>query len=287
MSRTHTVGRCPAPGLAKRFALSALAILATAQLLGCAPSTLKQRNGYWADQSLSAQAYNHRVRFLVLHYTDSGTRRSLKTLTGPHVSVQYVVAPNPRDRGGKPIVYQLVPENERAWHAGVSSWRSRHHLNDTSIGIEIVNDGPIPGGWAPYPAPQVKAVIALAHDIIKRYGIKPQNVVGHSDIAPGRKTDPGPAFPWYALYRAGIGAWPNPALVKSYEQQFRNNPPSIGAMQRQLHEYGYDLPITGIYDTRTKKTLSAFQMHFRPRNYSGMVDTETEAELWALNAQYR
>lgn len=270
-----------------------LALFALAGLAGCGPpATLIKRSGYWADQSVHATAYNHRVRFLVLHYTSDRAGRALRVLTGPHVSAHYLVGPDPKTRDGEPIVRQLVPEDERAWHAGVSSWAGRHHINDSSIGIEIVNLGPLnaPGPvrrWQPYGDAQIRAVIALARDIVERYDIKPANVVGHSDISPGRKIDPGPAFPWHRLYEAGIGAWPDPQRVVFYYQRFADNLPDIGAIQRQLAHYGYDLSVTGIYDRHTQTVLRAFQMHFRPANIDGKPDADTLARLWALNDRYR
>lgn len=273
------------------LALSGLAGLCLA-LAACAPpATLKQRHGYWADQSIVATAYNQRVRFLVLHYTDGDGPRALKVLTGPQVSAHYLVGRDPNDRDGAPIVRQLVPESARAWHAGVSGWAGRRQINDSSIGIEIVNAGPTATAsgrqWPLFTEQQIRAVIALASDIVARYGIFPKNIVAHSDIAPGRKIDPGPAFPWFRLYQAGIGAWPDETRVAFYRQRFFQQIPDILQVQRALAEYGYDLAPTGLLDAATRKTLTAFQMHFRPSNYSGQPDADTLARLWALNERYR
>lgn len=275
------------------FARSATALLLVIGLAGCGPpDTLKPRPGYWADQSVAATAYNHRVRFLVLHFTSDRPGRALRVLTGPNVSAHYLVARDPDTRSNAPIVRQLVAEDERAWHAGVSSWAGRHHINDSSIGIEIVNLGPLspPGPnrrWQPYTEAQIRAVIALTRDIVARYDIKPANVVGHADVAPGRKIDPGPAFPWQRLYEAGIGAWPKPQRVSYYARRFVGEQPPIAALQRQLADYGYDLPVTGALDERTRTVLRAFQMHFRPSNAAGRPDIGTLARLWALNERYR
>ena len=148
-----------------------------------------------------------------MHYTAEDFHSSLKTLTDEHVSAHYLLPAHPQCEHGKPTVYRLVPEAMRAWHAGTSAWRGRSNLNDTSIGIEIVNKGftrsMLFTHWQPYTAEQIAVLIPLSRDIIQRYGIQPQDVVGHSDIAPQRKQDPGPLFPWRQLAQAGIGAWPD------------------------------------------------------------------------------
>nr|WP_297458770.1 N-acetylmuramoyl-L-alanine amidase [uncultured Halomonas sp.] len=269
-----------------------MALLAAALLAGCSgPATLERRNGYVADHQYTAPSHSSRVHHLVLHYTDGGEARSLATLTGPDVSVHYVVPLPARWVHGQPRIYQLVDESRRAWHAGVSAWQHRHNLNDTSIGIEIVNRGPTDTThgrvWAPYPTQQIDAVIALARDIIIRHGIDPANVVGHSDIAPARKIDPGPRFPWRRLHAAGIGAWPDDATVARYLARFRHDPPTLIQLQRALDAYGYSLEITGQLDDRTHDVLRAFQMHFRPAHYDGQPDAETAAILWALLEKYR
>ena len=260
-------------------------------IAGCTPATLKQRNGYWADQAQPAQAYNQRVRFLVMHYTGGDETRALQVLTGPSVSSHYVVGDHPPRRGGDPVVYQLVDETARAWHAGTSAWGGRRHLNDSSIGIEIVNPGPVdtPSGkvWRGFDGDQIDAVSRLARDIIARYDIAPENVVAHADISPGRKIDPGPLFPWQRLHAAGVGAWPDADLVARYQRRFAANPPSLYQTQVKLAHYGYDISATGTMDAQTRRVLRAFQMHFRPTDYSGTLDVGTQARLWALDEQYR
>lgn len=277
----------------RRRALLGLVLIGLGVLAGCGPpATLKKHRGYWADQSVQAIAHNHRIRFLVLHYTSDHDDRALRVLTGPRVSAHYLIGRQPRTRGAEPIVRQLVPERKRAWHAGVSGWAGRQHLNDSSIGIEIVNLGPIdvPGRkrrWQPYDDAQIRALVALARDIIDRYDIKPANVVGHSDISPGRKIDPGPAFPWHRLYEAGIGAWPNARRMARYRARFADQRPSVMRIQKKLAAYGYDLPLTGRLDARTRSVIRAFQMHFRSNDVNGLADADTLARLWALDDQYR
>lgn len=278
----------PRSGCARR----ALLVLLPLVLAACAtPDTLHERRGYWADQSRSAQAYNHRVRFLVLHYTGGDEARAVQVLTGPSVSSHYLVGPNPDERGGAPIVRQLVAEDERAWHAGTSSWAGRHHLNDSSVGVEIVNAGPIEtaqgAAWQGFTGEQIDAVIRLTRDLIARYDIAPENVVGHADVSPGRKIDPGPAFPWQRLHEAGVGAWPDAGRVAVYRQRFAQRMPDMREIQAALARYGYDLPITGTLDRRTRAVLTSFQMHFRPARYNGYPDVDTAARLWALNDRYR
>ncbi|HEY1611782.1 MAG TPA: N-acetylmuramoyl-L-alanine amidase, partial [Paraburkholderia sp.] len=194
-------------------------LVAAFLLAGCA-GNLIDRGAYFADTSHRAVSADSRVRFLVMHYTELDEAQSLKVLTTEAVSAHYLVPPHPPLRDGRPVVWQLVPESQRAWHAGVSSWQGTTELNAASIGIENVNAGPLDAPqdgihrvWQPYPPEQVDAIIRLAKDIVTRYQIPPTRVVGHSDIAAQRKTDPGPMFPWKALYDAGVGAWPDPATV--------------------------------------------------------------------------
>lgn len=202
-------------------------------------------------------------------------------------------------------MFQLVDEERRAWHAGASAWKNRTQINDTSIGIEIVNLGPdrsfaevehlleanpeaaVEIDWAPYPAAQIEALIALSRDIIERHGIHPTDVVAHSDIAPTRKVDPGPRFPWRELYEAGIGAWPEEHSVARWQAQFVHTPPTLAELQRALRAWGYALEITGELDRETRAVLRAFQMRFRPADYRGRTDAETAARLWALLERYR
>ncbi len=161
--------------------LASFSMLAAA----CTTPTLVNRGDYYADTSLPARSVDSRIRFLVMHYTEIGEAPSLRVLTQENVSAHYVVPDAPRTERGAPVVYQLVPESERAWHAGVSAWQGATELNGVSIGIENVNRGPIdtPHGrmWAPYPPAQVDAIVRLAKDIVARYRIPPTRVGGHTD----------------------------------------------------------------------------------------------------------
>lgn len=273
----------------------ASAILAV-MLSGCAthPTDIEARKDYFANHAFKATSQNERVRFLVMHYTALDDYHSLKTLTKNLVSAHYLVPKEPQLIQDKPVVFELVDENKRAWHAGVSSWNGRTNLNDTSIGIEIVNPGYTDSllgrrTWYPFNENQIVAVAAIAKDIIQRYQISPDNVLGHSDIAPLRKQDPGKLFPWERLATMGIGAWPDKSTVSKYlADRSPDSPAEVNTIQTLLKQYGYDqIPQNGILDEETRKTLSAFQMHFRPADISGNADAETEAIARALLEKYR
>ena len=186
--------------------------------------------------------FNERARSIdtiLLHYTAGELKQSLDRLCDPNgsnrVSAHYVV-----DRKGR--IYRLVDEKKRAWHAGVSQWKGLSDINSASIGIEIVNIGQLPDGkYDPYTEPQIKAVIALCKDIKTRHKIR--NVLGHSDVAVGRKVDPGEHFPWKRLSEAGLGFWTDDLLDPKLSDR------------AMLETIGYD-----VSDVRL--ALTAFQRHF-------------------------
>ncbi|HEY1091479.1 MAG TPA: N-acetylmuramoyl-L-alanine amidase, partial [Burkholderiaceae bacterium] len=211
--------------------------------------------------------------------------KSLRVLTtGGKVSAHYLVRDQPAE------IYGLVDETRRAWQAGVSSWGGMTSLNSGSIGIEIVNPGfvdePTGRRYFPYPQAQIDQVIALCKDIVARNHIKPEKVVGHSDIAPGRKQDPGPLFPWQQLAEAGIIPWPNADKVatKLAEYQAATELPGIAWYQEKLAKIGYGISKTGEYDVATKDALAAFQTRYRPSNFIGAPDAETAALLDVMTA---
>lgn len=291
----------------KRNFLRTAVALAVVAVVGCTahPSSavhkpaspvkagLTDRGTYYADNSVSAESQDSRVKFIILHYTAENDKHSHETLEhSDHVSVHYLVDDQPKMKNGKPVIAQLVPEEGRAWHAGVSNWQGRTSLNDSSIGIEIVNTGFTEHNgkreWYPYPEKQIEAVTLLVKDLIKRYEIEPHRILGHSDIAPLRKEDPGKLFPWQRLAEQGIGAWPDAETVKKYlAGRAPSAPVDIRGLQQILSKYGYDkIPQTGVADLATKTTISAFQMHFRPADISGNADAETEAIAKALVEKY-
>jgi len=179
-------------------------------------------------------------------------------------------------------IVQLVPEALRAWHAGQSIWQDEVDTNSRSVGIEIVNPGH-GKGYPDFPNVQIDAVMALSKDIISRHNIPPRNVLAHSDVAPGRKADPGEKFPWARLHENGIGHWVAPQLASfgGFFQLGDNGEP-IAALQAMLALYGYGIEISGDYDEATKQCVIAFQRHFRQSNIDGIADGETIATLDAL-----
>ena len=221
-----------------------------------------------------------RPDILVLHYTGMATgAEALARLRDPvaKVSSHYLV----HEDGG---TVQLVPEARRAWHAGAGAWAGATDVNGLSIGVEIVNGGHA-GGLPPFPGVQVEAVIALSRDIVARWGIRPERVLAHSDIAPARKEDPGERFPWDRLARAGIGHWVAPAPFGDgrFLSPGEEGRP-VEALQAMLALYGYDCPVTGRYDPRTAAVVTAFQRHFRPGKVDGIADASTITTLRDLLA---
>ena len=243
--------------------------------------------------SYKSTTYDKRVRFLILHYTAENFASSIESLTNK-LSAHYLI-PDPTDptyKHNQLNIFNLVPEHERAWHAGVSAWEDRTNLNDSSIGIEIVNMAPGDQStnldFPDYNEQQIQATIELCNNIITRHPeITPTRIIGHCDIAPGRKNDPGPKFPWHKLYKHGIGAWYDVKTKEKYLAKYSKNLPKISQIQSQLKNYGYAINITDNYDKQTKDCIRAFQIHFRPEKYDGIIDIETIAILSALIEKYK
>ena len=215
---------------------------------------------------------------LILHYTGTRTaEEALALLCSPaaQVSSHYLVYEDGR-------VAQLVPEANRAWHAGVSSWEGTSDINSRSVGIEIANPGH-EFGYPDFPQKQIKAVIALCQDIIKRQRIRADRVLAHSDVAPGRKQDPGEKFPWRQLHRAGVGHWVIPSRGgKGAALKTGDGGPDVFALQEELATYGYGISASGEFDSTTANIVTAFQRHFRPARVDGIADASTRITLQKL-----
>ena len=232
------------------------------------------------DTTYTSVSQDSRAQFLVIHFTSEEFHSSLKVLTEGPVSSHYLVRDDP------PIVYRLVDEGRRAYHAGMSSWKGQTQLNAASIGIEIVNLGdrgaPDALIWYDYPQAQIDVVVALVKDIVKRHDIRPDRVVGHSDIAPQRKVDPGPRFPWKRLADEGLIPWPDADAVTRRRPAFEDRLPDIAWFQQKLEQHGFAVPRNGELDPATRNVVAAFQMKYRPARFDGNPDAETAAMLDVL-----
>jgi N-acetylmuramoyl-L-alanine amidase len=248
---------------------------AIAMLSGCA-------TGLRIDRSLSTPDQSSRARYLILHYTVSDTPASIRAFTaqaGVEVSVHYLLTDQP-----VPVIYNIVDESRAAYQAGSDAgWKSDRSLNLTSIGIEIVNAGWVAGPngkvWAPFPAAQIDTLIPLIRDIMARNRIRPENVLGHSDIAPQRKQDPGVLFPWKRLAAEGLVPWPDEAIAASKRQEYAAALPDIAWFQRKLAAIGYVVPQDGVASDATRNVLVAYQTRYRPANIDGIPDADTAALL--------
>lgn len=228
---------------------------------------------------------------IILHYTGLRTGdaeaswradpggEALRWLIDPasQVSSHYLVHEDGR-------IVQLVREARRAWHAGRSSWAGETDMNSFSIGIEIANPGH-DGGLPPFADKQIEAVIALCRDISARHRIVPQRVLAHSDIAPGRKIDPGERFPWDELHRQGVGHWVKPEAISGGRFFARGDSGQpIEALRAMLAMYGYGISIEPEFDEATENVVAAFQRHFRPARVDGVADSSTILTLRNLIA---
>jgi len=228
------------------------------------------------DTRYHSQVQDSRVRYIVIHFTDENFDSALHILTKTGVSSHYLVDADP------PTIYRLVDESRRAAHAGVSFWKGERMLNSSSIGIEIVNLGDRDDtvqDFEPYPDRQIDAVIKLVRDIARRHAVPPHRIVGHNDIAPQRKTDPGPRFPWHRLFEEGLIPWPDSALVAAARPSYEQQLPSIDWFQRKLAEHGYEIETHGRLDEATRRVIAVFQMKYRPARFDGLPDAETAALL--------
>lgn len=217
------------------------------------------------------------VTMLMLHYTGmASAEAALERLCDPaaEVSAHYLV-----DEDGR--VFALVEEARRAWHAGRAQWRRTADVNSASIGIELVNPGH-EYGYRPFPEAQMAALVPLCRGILARHAIPPRNVVGHSDVAPLRKQDPGELFDWPRLAAAGIGVWPRPVEGRGRDLGPGDTGEDVERFQAALATWGYGLVADGRYGAGTEAVMTAFQRHFRPARIDGRCDAECRALLTGL-----
>lgn len=249
------------------------------------------------SKKFSSIGQNERIKYIIIHYTATTDEVGLRALTQGNVSSHYLIT----SKDEEPI-YNLVPLEKRAWHAGISSFGGRTNLNDTSIGIEITNKGVTSydetekqyGFFIPremyieFSEGQIKKLAHLLQGLISEYKIKPKDILGHSDIAPTRKIDPGAKFPWERLYREyGIGAWYNEKdkIFFMNEKLYKVTP--VSEIKKELRKYGYKINDSDEWDEESKRVVYSFQAHFNPKGLSGEMDLETFAILKALNRKYR
>jgi len=263
----------------QRLGIGRLAVLATLAVLTLLAAACA--SGPAIDRTHGAVSQGSRAQYLILHFTLEDWAGALEILTAGPVSSHYLVRDDP------PTIYQLVDESRRAFHAGVSGWRGHTNLNAASIGIEIVNAGNRLADrgtpWQPYPDAQIDAVLELVRWIVARHGIAPENILGHSDIAPQRKIDPGPLFPWRRLADEGLIRWPDDQRVAERRAIYEAAPPDVAWLQQSLARHGFEIIQTGVLDEQTRRVVAAFQMKYRPARYDGEPDAETCALLDVLN----
>ena len=219
------------------------------------------------------------ISHIILHYTDmADCEAALARLcdAAAKVSAHYLIR-----RDGH--IFQLVDEAARAWHAGVSFWQGETDMNSASIGIELDHDGHKDGKMEAFPEAQMAALISLLQEVTARHAIAPQNILGHSDVAPGRKIDPGEAFDWATLSEAGFGLWPDnvpiedvPSLALGSEDK------AVAPLQKALAAIGYQITADGVFGPQMQAVISAFQRHFRPTKIDGIADAETQTLVYAL-----
>ena len=257
-------------------------------------TTVRNIGKFQVDSSTYiSRGKEERIKFIILHYTALDNVGSIRELTGG-VSAHFLVLDEDDNK-----IYNLVPLEQRAWHAGVSAFRGRTNINDTSVGIEIVNDGiakeyrsdPNPyhpyDHYVDYKPIQIEKVAQIIKYVAEKYNIPARNIVAHSDIAPSRKKDPGAKFPWKELYdKYNIGAWYDEADKQKFMDEEKFKATSIREIKDELRKYGYEINRLDEWDKESKDVVYAFQLHFNPKNTTGEMDLETFAILKALNKKY-
>jgi N-acetylmuramoyl-L-alanine amidase len=296
--------------LLKRPATTVALLLASLLLMtGCATQTSSRvKSGVAESVTVESENQDTRVRVIVIHHTTGDFHDSFHVLTKKTerpVSSHYLI-PEPGDPSYPETdlkLYALVSEEKRAWHAGSSYWAGKTSLNDMSVGIELVNqtycrnsEQPVPEDqeipricfYPDFDDTQLAILTDLLEGILERHpDIKPTDIVGHADITPQRKIDPGPRFPWQRLYRLGYGAWYDDDTVFRYWEQFRLEMPPVLTLQTALNHYGYDIQLSGENDRQSRNVVRAFQMHFLPWQVTGEFNDQTVAVLYALLEKYR
>ncbi|CAD8124929.1 unnamed protein product [Paramecium sonneborni] len=244
------------------------------------------------------------ITFLILHYTVINFFKTLEVFTRDTdidaVSSTYVITQYESKfqiPSGK--IIQVAPEEKRAWHAGLSKWHNFINLNENSIGIELVNDGvDKQNQFVPFDDDQIKALAQLSKIIIQKHNISPVCILGHSDIAPNRKIDPGILFPWGRLYtNYGIGAWMTKEeltieAIKNYNpEELLPDKVNISFLSRHLKKYGYDIQETNVVNKQFSSVLKAFKAHFScnqiPQKYNDEPDMMDMIWIWGLTAKYK
>jgi N-acetylmuramoyl-L-alanine amidase len=260
---------------------------AVAAALAAAGCTTTTPGGVPIDTRYSSRGQDSRVLFLVIHYTVADLPISIKVLTEHEVSAHYLITDE-----APPRILRLVPEERRAWHSGPSAWKGHRQLNASSIGIEIVHPGFRLGPdrqrvYLPFPRRQIDALIPLVKDIVARHQIRPERILGHGEVSPQFKQDPGPAFPWKLFSELGITPpWPDAARVDAQRAVFESLPsgmPDVPWFQEMLAQHGYAIEKTGELDAQMRNVMMNFQMRYRPARHDGTPDAESAALLWALN----
>ena len=254
--------------------------------------------------SLKSENYSERIKFVVLHYTAGNYQDSLNALSIQGKASAHYFIPQLHDATYHQEdlkVIQLVSEDKRAWHSGDSAWQNRENLNDQSIGIELVNEAHCksvetslttvkqqPVCFFPdFQAQQIALLINLLKKILtENPDISPTAIVGHSDISPMRKRDPGPRFPWFQLYQSGIGAWYDEEVMMKHYQTFNVRLPSLALIQKALNIYGYAIEPTGYENAQSQAVVLAFQQHFMPWHLTKTADARTAATVFALIEKY-
>ena len=252
-------------------------------LVGCA--TVRTEGGVPIDTRYTAKGQDSRAMYLIIHYTVSNFPLSVKILTEREVSAHYLLSDET-----PPVIYRLVDESRRAWHSGRSGWMSDRRLNASSIGIEIVHPGFTLGPdkervYAPFPQAQIDALIPLVKDIVQRHQILPGRILGHGEVTPSYKEDPGPTFPWKLFADLGITPpWPDAMQVAAQRALFETAVPEAPWFQAALAKHGYPIERTGVWDQQSRRVLINFQMRYRPADYSGQPDAESAALLQVLTS---